>query len=177
MSSGRRRLALALVPMLLLGGTLGSAEGSTVVGASEIPQLQAAGVSPALFESYFWGPYFYPSFGWGVTYSYGPSPDGNDGNHVQAPPHAAVPIELHVNPRKATIVVDGTSLGQARDFSSRAYPLWLQAGTHDLELSYKGYQTLRVRFEAKPGRAYRIHYDLRAGEGLDPRSSGGSEQP
>src|SRR5206468_10360187 len=84
----------------------------------------------------------------------------------------AVPNKVPAIPRKATLVVDGTSVGQAGDFSSRAYPLWLPAGTHDLELSYKGYQTLRVRFEATRGRAYLIHYDLRGGEGLHARSSG-----
>ena len=165
----QRTPALALVPILVLGSSLASVKASTEVWTSGVAQQQAAVVSPAYVDPYFWGAYAYAGFGFGVTYSYGPSPDGA---HVQGPPRGAVPIELHVIPRKATLVVDGTSVGQARDFSSRAYPLWLPAGTHDLELSYKGYQTLRVRFEAKRGRAYRIHYDLRGGEGLDPRSSG-----
>ena len=165
--------ALALVPILLLESALPAVEASTDVWASGVARQAAAAVSPAFVDPYVWGPYVYPGFGFGVTYSYGPSPDGN---HVQEPPRSAVPIELHVIPRKATLVVDGTNVGQARDFSSRAYPLWLPAGTHHLELSYKGYQTLRVRLEAKRGRAYRIHYDLRQGEGLDPRSSGEMQQ-
>jgi len=75
------------------------------------------------------------------------------------------------------VIVDGTAVGQARDFNSRAYPLWLKAGTHELELSYRGYQTLRVKFEVKRGRAYRVHYDLHEGEGIDPRSNRKSSEP
>src|SRR5262245_66667726 len=168
----RRHPALALVALLILATSVAPVEASTVVWASGPARHSEAVVGPAYVDPYFWDPYLDPGFGLGVTYSYGSSQDGSDGSDVQAPPRGAVPIELHVNPRKAALVVDGTSAGQARDFSSRAYPLWLPAETHDLELSCKGYHTLRVRFEAERGSAYRIHYDLRAGAGLDPRSSG-----
>ena len=168
-----KTLALALAPLLLLGTTLASANGSTVVRNSSVVQQRVVVVRPAFVEPYFWDPFFYPAFGWGLSYSYGPYPYGS---YAQVPPRGAVPMELHVSPRKSTLIVDGTNVGQARDFNSVAYPLWLEAGSHVLELSYKGYQTLRVKFEAKRGRAYRIHYDLRKGEGLDPRSNGQLER-
>ena len=111
----QRTPALALVPILVLGSSLASVKASTEVWTSGVAQQQAAVVSPAYVDPYFWGAYAYAGFGFGVTYSYGPSPDGA---HVQGPPRGAVPIELHVIPRKATLVVDGTSVGQARDFHS-----------------------------------------------------------
>jgi hypothetical protein len=158
-------LALALAPLLFLGITGATAGGRTAVrGSGVVRQRVVVG----------WDPFWYPGFSWGLSYSYGPTPyDG----YAQVPPRNAAPVELHVSPRKAAVIVDGSDAGQARDFSSRAYPLWLKAGTHELVLSYRGYQTLRVKLEAKRGRAYRIHYDLRKGEGMDPRSNGQPRKP
>jgi PEGA domain-containing protein len=173
MRNARPQTMLALAPLLLLGTTLASANGSTVAGNSRVVQQRVVVVRPAIVEPYFSDASFYPGFGWGLSYSYGPHPYNS---YAQVPPRGAVPIELHVSPRKSTLIVDGTNVGQARDFSSPAYPLWLEAGSHVLELNYPGYQTLRVKFEAKRGRAYRIRYDLREGEGIDSRSSGEPER-
>jgi len=166
-------LALALAPLLLLGSTGATAGGRTALRGPGPVRQRVVVVRPAFVDPFFWDPFWYTGFGWGLSYSYGPPPyDG----YAQVPPRNAAPVELHVSPRKATVIVDGTNVGQARDFSSRAYPLWLESGTHELELSHRGYQTLRVKLEAKRGRAYRIHYDLHEGEGTDPRSSGESRK-
>ena len=97
--------------------------------------------------------------------------------YAQAPPQTAAPVELHINPKKASVIVDGQNVGEARDFSSRAYPMWLKFGTHVLQFSKPGYLTLLVKFEVRRGKAYRVHYDLRAGEGIDPRSSKKPQEP
>ncbi len=173
----RTTLALTLAPLLLLGIPEAMAGGRTVVRSSGIVQHRVI-VRPAFVDPFFWDPFWYPGFGWGLYDSYGP-PYGPPpyGGYAQVPPRNAAPVELHVSPRKATVIVDGTDVGQARDFNSRAYPLWLKAGTHTLELSRPGYQTLRVKFEVKRGRAYRVHYDLREGKGVDPRSSTAPQEP
>jgi hypothetical protein len=160
-------LALALSPLLLLGSTRAVASGRCAVRVPGVVQQRVV-----VFEPAFWYPY--PGFGWGISYAYGPPPYGG---YAQLPPRNAAPVELHVSPRKADVIIDGTNVGQARDFNSRAYPLWLKAGTHTLELSRPGYQTLRVKFEVKRGKAYRVHYELREGEGIDPRSSKRAQEP
>ena len=169
-------LALALTPLLLFGTTRALAGVRGAVRGPGIVQHRAVVFGPVFTRTYFWDPFWYPypGFGWGISYAYGPPAYGG---YAQLPPRNAAPVELHVSPRKADVVIDGTNVGQARDFNSRAYPLWLKAGTHTLELGRPGYQTLRVKFEVKRGRAYRVHYELREGEGLDPRSSKRTQEP
>ncbi|PYT37848.1 MAG: hypothetical protein DMF52_01240 [Acidobacteria bacterium] len=168
------RLALALAPLLLLATTGATAGGRSAVRSPGVVRQQVVVVRPAFVDPFFWDPFWYSGFGWGLSYSYGPSPGYG---YAQIPPRNAAPVELHVRPRKSTVIVDGTVVGQARDFNSRAYPLWLKAGTHELDLGYRGYQTLRVKFEVKRGRAYRVHYELREGVGMDPRSTGKAQEP
>lgn len=165
MRSARQQWTLALAPLILLGTTEAKAGARTVVRRTAIPHQRVVVVGPAFVDPFFWDPFWHP--GWGVYYAYGPSPYDR---HARPAPRHAAPVELHVSPRKAKVSVDGDEVGQARDFDSRAYPLWLKPGTHELELSRPGYQTLRVKIDVKKGRAYRVRYDLREGEGLDPRS-------
>jgi hypothetical protein len=176
MRSTRQRttLVLALAPLLFLGVTGAIAGGRSAGRSSGVVRQQVVVVRPVFADPLFWDPFWYPGFGWGLSYSYGPPPPYG---YAQIPPRNAAPVEMHVSPRKSTVIVDGTAVGQARDFNSRAYPLWLKAGTHELELSYRGYQTLRVKFEVKRGRAYRVHYELQEGEGIDPRSNKMSGEP
>ncbi|OLD66127.1 MAG: hypothetical protein AUI47_00595 [Acidobacteria bacterium 13_1_40CM_2_68_5] len=167
-------LVLALAVLVLTGGTAATAGGRLGVRGSVVVGRPAVIVRPVFYDPFFWDPFWYPRFGWGVYSSYGPA---SYYGYAQIPPRDAAPVELHVKPRKATVIVDGTVVGQARDFSSQAYPMWLKAGTHQLELSCRGYQTLRVKFEAKRGRAYRVHYELNKGQGIDPRSSRAPQTP
>lgn len=112
--------------------------------------------------------------GAGIATAGGSSPSAE---YAQLPPPTAAPVELHINPKKASVIVDGQNVGEARDFSSRAYPMWLKFGTHVLQFSKPGYLTLLVKFEVRRGKTYRVHYDLRAGEGIDPRSSKKPQEP
>jgi len=163
-------LTLALCSLLLFGTTRALAGVRGAVRGPGVVRQRAVVFRAAFGGPFYWDPFWYPysGFGWGISYAYGPP---FYGGYAQLPPRNAAPVELHVSPRKADVIVDGTNVGQARDFNSRAYPLWLKTGTHTLELGRPGYQTLRVKFEVKGGRAYRVHYELREGEGLDPRSS------
>ena len=170
----RKSSALALAVLGFTAVTSATAGGRIAARGSAVVRGPQVIVRPVFYDPLFSDPFWYPRFGWGVYYSYGPAPYYG---YAQIPPPNAAPVELHVSPRKATVIVDGTNVGQARDFSSRAYPMWLKAGTHQMELSYKGYQTLRVKFDVKRGRAYRVHYELNKGEGLDPRSSRAPQAP
>lgn len=86
------------------------------------------------------------------------------------PSKDASAVELHVHPWKAEVKVDGTPAGQARDFDSRATPLWVKPGEHVLELSYPGYETLRTRIDAGSALTLDLRFHLEKGQGLDPRS-------
>jgi len=165
MRSARQRIKLALALTLLLAPGSGRA---AALGRTVVPGRGRV----VAFEPAFWYPY--SGFGWGLSSWYGPPLYGG---YAPIQPRNAAPVELHVRPRRSEVIIDGSNVGQARDFNSRAYPLWLKAGTHTLELSRPGYETLRLTFEVKRGRAYRVHYELREGEGLDPRSSKRPQEP
>lgn len=79
-------------------------------------------------------------------------------------------LVLHVHPHKAEVKVDGTDVGQARDFDLAESPLWLTPGDHEVDLSYPGYRTLKREIDAKAGLDEHLHYRLEHGHGLDPRS-------
>lgn len=108
----------------------------------------------------YWGEY-YPAYGYSRT----------------APPDSAAAVELHISPRKATVRVDGYEVGQARDFNDSYTPLFLTEGEHVVELSYRGYKTLKVRVHGSAGSELNLHYDLEKGEGVDSRSEAAEITP
>ncbi len=165
-------LATILGPILPLttissAASAGAETGATAGGTTTVQRFYV--VVPQFVGSYYadtfswsgpgpwWGPATY------VTRSGGEEPHG-------APPDVAR-VSLHVRPRKSALLVDGTDLGEARDYRAGYHPLWLSPGEHELELSHPGYQTLRVRLDAQKGQAQDLHYRLSSGEGIDPRSS------
>jgi hypothetical protein len=139
-----------------------------------------------VFESFsdplwdpFWGwswyaPYAYP-------YSY-PPPYSPSSVYAREIHRGLVPIELHVHPWRASVIVDRDIFGQARDYNDETHPLWLTPGKHVAELQYLGYETLRFELDIEKGLPRDLHYRLTKGEGMDPRSQlvethgGGSDQ-
>ena len=86
------------------------------------------------------------------------------------PPNMAR-LSLHVRPRKADLVIDGTDIGEARDYAADYRPIWLSPGAHQVEIRYSGYQTLRLGMSVSKGQVYDLHYRLDPGEGIDSRST------
>jgi hypothetical protein len=80
-------------------------------------------------------------------------------------------IETDVQPKKAEVRLDGSFVGQARDYNGRWDVLWVEPGEHVLEFVKDGYMTLRVYLEVSPGTHVRIAERLQQGEGVDPRST------
>lgn len=120
----------------------------------------------------YWGWDVWWGWGWPYRWSgwygypgWGPYPYRDD---VQDIGPAA--IEVDVSPRKSKVVLDGEDVGLAKDYDGRWDRLPVGSGTHVVELSHPGYQTLRVVVDARSGGQYRIDYDLTRGDGLDPRS-------
>jgi hypothetical protein len=126
-------------------------------------------VSPTFVGSAFWDPFWAPAYSWGW---YGPiAYVGFESANLPGAPANVARLGLHVSPRKADIIIDGSDLGEARDYDPDFHPLWLTPGDHLLELRHPGYQTLKVRLLAVKGEESALHYKLKRGSGLDERSS------
>jgi hypothetical protein len=109
-------------------------------------------------------------YGW-PTWNWGPYPGaypGHEGERVDLGPAI---VETSIRPRKALVVVDGEPVGKARDFNGTWDSLELDPGRHLVVFEARGYETLEVGIDARPGRRYRISYELREGEGKDARST------
>jgi hypothetical protein len=106
-----------------------------------------------------------------APYAYPPREWAYDAQAKVAARRGLVPIELHVHPWKASVIVDDSPLGQARDYNDDSHPLFLAAGKHDVELQYPGYETLRFELSVQRGLPRDLHYSLIKGDGMDPRSA------
>ena len=123
-------------------------------------------LAPASAAFAWWGVGFSGTWGW-----YGPPYPPPPYDYGWAVPESWAAAEMHVHPRKATVLVDGHPAGRARDFNSAYSPLWLKAGEHLLELRYPDYMVLRIRVRARSRAYYDLHYRLEEGSGIDPRSA------
>ncbi len=119
---------------------------------------------------YFGGPYYggyYAPYSWGYAGYYEPAPAWRVARYRSG----TGAVEADIRPKKAQVTLDGTPVGQARDFNGPWDLLVLRKGTHTVEFSAPGYMTLRVVLEVKSGGYYHFTDRLLEGEGLDPRSS------
>ncbi len=111
-----------------------------------------------------WGPGW--DWDWDWDWGWGPP----DYVHVAAPP-GHEPVEFHVHPWTATLVVDGHGMGEARDYDSDWHPLWLEPGVHVIELEHGKFMTYRFTLNIERGQPYDLHFRLHHGSGIDPRST------
>jgi len=119
---------------------------------------------------YYGRPYYggyYAPYSWGYAGYYAPAPAWRVARYRTA----TGAVEADIRPKKALVTLDGTPLGQARDFNGPWDLLVLRKGAHTVEFSAPGYMTLRVVLNVKPGGYYHLTDRLLEGEGLDPRSS------
>ena len=81
----------------------------------------------------------------------------------EAPPDMAL-ADTDVSPESARVILDGADIGEADDFDGYPGYLSLSPGQHTLEFRQKGYQTLVIELDARPGRKYDIHRKLFKGK-------------
>jgi len=115
-------------------------------------------------------PYGYYGSWFGPYWGYWYSPPGPYSLVARIPQNSPGVIETDVRPKKAEIWIDGTLLGQARDYNGKWDRLWIAPGKHEVELRKEGYQTLRMFVDLPAAGYVKITETLQEGEGLDPRS-------
>jgi hypothetical protein len=117
-----------------------------------------------------WPGYGYAGYGpwYGAWYA------SYDRNYVESfeaqQPRGPATVETGVSPAKAEIVLDGESVGFASDYNGRWDRLNVAPGPHTISFQAKGYRTLVIAFEARPGASYAFHDALVPGEGEDRRN-------
>jgi hypothetical protein len=90
---------------------------------------------------------------------------------VEAPqPSGPAIIETGVTPSKADVVLDGDTVGFASDYNGRWDKLSVAPGPHTIAFQNKGYRSLVITFEARPGATYVFNDALVPGDGEDRRT-------
>jgi hypothetical protein len=147
--------------------------GAGVATGVKANRREAFVVSPGFVGPVFSDPFWYgPDWGWWAPFPAWPS------GYVTmeyVPPNMAR-LDLRVKPRKADLLIDGTDIGEARDYTADYRPLWLSPGSHQVEIRYSGYQTLQLGMNVEKGQVYDRHYRLDPGAGIDSRSTGRAAQ-
>ena len=125
----------------------------------------------------YWGVGWYGGWGWpGYGYTaygpwYAPYYDYIYVAPAEAEPlHGPAIVETGVSPSKAEVVLDGDMVGFASDYNGRWDRLTVAPGPHTIAFQKKGYRTLVVAFEARPGATYALNDALVPGEGEDRRT-------
>jgi hypothetical protein len=163
------------------GHAQGHAQGHATYGYGYYPG--GGGYYPyyPYYGDWYYGPWWsaglwwgWPGY-WGDAWWYGyPSYYGYPGAYtVYGDDHPIGPalVVTNVNPKKAHVTLDGEPIGEARDFNGSLDALALDPGRHQFVFEAPGCMSLEVNLDAKAGRRYQIAYDLRSGEGRDPRSN------
>ena len=128
------------------------------------------------YGDWWWGwPYYGYGYGYGhgaywPYYGYGPYPDTYVGAVESPPPSGPAIIETGVTPSKAEVVLDGDTVGFASDYNGRWDELSVAPGPHTIAFQEKGYRTLLITFEARPGATYVFNDVLVIGDGEDHRA-------
>jgi hypothetical protein len=108
--------------------------------------------------------YGWPYFGVSFGASYGPT--YVEGSYAPAPSGPAI-VETDVSPSKAEVLLDGTPMGNAKDFNGTWDELRIDPGHHTITFRKDGYRSLTVEFDASAGGHYVFDQQLAKGEGED----------
>lgn len=90
---------------------------------------------------------------------------GGDGSYEHSRPIDSpdAVIDTDVDPEAAAIYLDDKKVGIADDFDGNPGYLVISPGLHTLEFQQKGYQSLRIKIDARGGRFYPIDRKLKKG--------------
>jgi hypothetical protein len=135
----------------------------------------------------YWGGWWYPWWGVGwyggwwdaywPGYTYAPYQSGYDDTYVadtgssyNSHKNEPAVVETKVSPASAAVSLDGDAVGYASDYNGRWDRLRVAPGRHSIAFRAKGYRSLTIDLEARPGATYVLSDALVAGEGDDSRT-------
>src|SRR5262245_22808700 len=124
----------------------------------------------------YWGFGFYGS--WGYPY-YGYYPDGGGGGYApdEVHPQGPATIETKIDPGNAEVILDGESVGYAKDYNGHWDDLKTTPGKHTLSFRSGGYKTLTFDIDAMPGGRYVLDNSLTEGSGEEHRTIAAPQAP
>jgi len=116
---------------------------------------------------YFYDPFYSPWFGaqWGYPYPYPPY-----GAYRVTAPDASLRIE--VEPKNASVFVDGYFAGIVDDFNGVFQRLHVQPGEHEIVIYLEGFKSIHERLYVGPNSSRKITHQMEklgAGEPNEPR--------
>lgn len=112
----------------------------------------------------FYGSWGYPYYGYYPYGSYGPY-DNTYYMSANVPPQTPATIITRVAPTHAEVLVDGQSVGYAKDYNGRWDELTVPSGRHTVTFKSEGYKTLDVQVDLHPGGRYVFDDTLEPGSG------------
>jgi len=121
----------------------------------------------------FYGSWGYPYYGYGYGYPYDGGGYGPDDVHPQSP----ATIETKIDPGNAEVILDGESVGYAKDYNGHWDELRTSPGKHTLSFRSGGYKTLTVDIDAMPGGRYVLDNSLSEGSGEEHRTIAAPQAP
>jgi PEGA domain len=122
----------------------------------------------------YWGPYWGGYWGpWPGLY-YGPEGGGVNMNVAMMAGFGAV--DLDVKPNRAEVWVDGEYAGEARDLDGYPSYLWLEQGSHHVEIYKGGYATIKEDIAVRRGMKTNLKFRMVQGESGPPPGTRPDEQ-
>jgi hypothetical protein len=134
---------------------------STMAGKQDRDEHQVVFVNGFLPFDPLYDPFWDlgPAYAWWGPWYYGVVPYVGAA-YPQGAPTGMVPVQLHVHPWTAALIVDGDNMGEARDYNGPEHPLWLKPGKHEVTLQQPGYRPLKFEIDLGKEQAYNLHYRL-----------------
>jgi hypothetical protein len=86
-------------------------------------------------------------------------------------------VETKVSPGSSAVSLDGDAVGFASDYNGRWDRLRVTPGRHSIVFRAKGYRSLTIDLEARPGGTYVLSDALVVGEGDDSRTLASPASP
>ncbi|HEX4825606.1 MAG TPA: PEGA domain-containing protein [Candidatus Polarisedimenticolaceae bacterium] len=125
----------------------------------------------------YWGFGFYGSWGY-PYYGYGYYPPSDAGYGMgDAHPQTPAVIETKVSPGSAEVLLDGESVGFAKDYNGHWDELRVSPGKHTVSFQNGGYKTLTFDIDVMPGGHYVLDNDMSEGSGEERRTIAAPQAP
>ena len=151
-------LKLTFVLLVILAASAFPLGSVAAVSPADSPTTEAKTHRPGILVS---SGYYWSEPGFTVVHSRRARKEKED-----VPPNVAR-VSVDVKPANAELIIDGFPVEASRE-QKRA--VWLEPGSHLVEIRHTGYRTLRLDIEVAGGASYEIYRRLQRQGGVDWQS-------